>query len=162
MRRLIPLILAMFAGSAQAEACLPSVLNVWPLKSIGNMHPAKSPDRPAFVATDPVLGLGLAAVWWCADGSAWEWHGTPSMIANRFGNLRGMQAAYVANPSAVRAEASVKPSCLSYKPSTRSAYCVEQPGRPGYGVCMSNLITDPAEKALCQAVVRQVATDSPK
>jgi hypothetical protein len=160
MRAILPFALALIANMAQAETCLPSVLNVWPLQPLGNMHPAKSPDRPAIVAADPAMGL--AVVWWCRDGSAWEWHGTPSMIANRFGNLRGMQAAYVANPSAVRAEASVKPSCLSYKPSTRSAYCVEQPGRPGYGVCMSNLITDPAEKALCQAVVRQVATDSPK
>jgi hypothetical protein len=160
MKRLMPVILAMAASSAQAEWCLPSVLNIWPVAPIGRMHPAKSPDRPGIVPAD--LSLGVAVAWWCMDGSTWEWHGTPAMIAARFGDLRGMQSAYVAKPVEVRAEAASKPSCLSYSPATRSKYCVEQPGRPGFGVCMSTLITDVAEQQLCREVVKFVAQGSPR
>jgi len=160
MKYLITLILALCCVSAQAERCYPSVFNVWPLQPIGNMHPAKSKDRPAIVAADP--SLGLAVVWWCADGSVWEWHATGQMIGAKWGDIRKAQAAYVADPAGVRSWASTRPSCLSYKPETRSSYCAEIPHRPGYGPCISTLITDPGEIRLCQAVVKQAAEDWPK
>lgn len=159
MTRLITLILALCCFGAQAEYCVPSVLAL-SLTPIGNMHPGKSPDRPALVGVSPVFGLG--AVWWCKDGSVWEWHGTSPMIGAKFGDIRKAQAAYVADPAGVRSWASTRPSCLSYKPETRGSYCAEIPHRPGYGPCISTLITDPGEIRLCQAVVKQAADDWPK
>lgn len=160
MTRLITtIILALAASVAHAEYCVPSVLAL-SLAPIGRMHPGKSQDRPALVGVSPVFGLG--AVWWCADGSVWEWHGTSPMIGSKWGDIRKAQAAYVADPAGVRAWASARPSCISKQSETRGSYCADVPTRPGYKTCISTLITDPGEIRLCQAVVRQAAEDWPK
>lgn len=140
---------------AAAPSCLPSVL-VPGVAPIGKMHPAKNPDRPAMV-TAP-WSAGFAVLWWCADGTVNEYHGTLGYMAARWRTPRDMQLAYTANAASMRT--AVGASCIGTGTATQSAECY--PTLRGGRVCGNTLITDTTERSLCTAVLKQAASEWPR
>lgn len=157
MRAAITLILAALPLLAHAAtpSCLPSVL-VPGGGPIGKMHPAKNPDRPAMV-TAP-WSAGFAVLWWCADGTVNEYHGTLDYIAERWRTPRDLQLAYTSNAASMRE--AVGASCFGTGTATQSAECY--PTWRGGTVCGNTLITDGAERSLCTAVLKQAASEWPR
>lgn len=151
MKKLIILAALALPMAASADpTCLPSVLAL-STAPIGTMWPGKSPDRPALLKASPDQGLG--AIWWCGDGTVWEYHVTTAALASKWGTPRDLQAAYVAGPAAMRS--SVGPSCFG-----ASAECYPIPG--GKQICGNALITEVNEKALCTALLKQAASEWPR
>jgi hypothetical protein len=171
MRAALALILAALPllAHAAAPSCLPSAL-VPGVAPIGQMHPAKNPDRPAMVTAPYAVAAaasamasapwsaGFAVLWWCADGTVNEYHGTLGYMAARWRTPRDLQLAYTANATSMRAAAGA--SCIGTGTATQSAECY--PTLRGGRVCGNTLITDPDERSLCTAVLNQAASEWPR
>jgi hypothetical protein len=157
MRAALALILAALPPllAQAAPSCLPSLL-VPGVAPVGKMHPAKNPDRPAMV-TAP-WSAGFAVLWWCADGTVNEYHGTLSYVTSRWRTPRDLQLAYTANAASMRA--AVGASCFGTGTATQSAECY--PTLRGGRVCGNTLITDQTERSLCTAVLKQAASEWPR
>ncbi len=156
MRAVLALMLAAPALLAHAApSCLPSVL-VPGVAPVGQMHPAKNPDRPALV-TAP-WSAGFAVLWWCADGTVNEYHATLAYVASKWRTPRDFQLQYTTNAASMRA--AVGASCFGTGTPTQSAECYAT--WRGGRVCGNTLITDQTERSLCTAVLKQAASEWPR
>ncbi len=156
MRTILAVLLSVSTMAVSAApACLPSAL-VPGTAPLGAMHPAKNPDRPALV-TAP-WSAGFAVLWWCADGTVNEYHGTMDYITSRWRTPRDFQLQYTANASAMRS--AVGSSCFGTGTATQSSECYKT--WKGTFVCGNTAITAADEKRLCTAVLKQATSEWPR
>ena len=95
-------------------------------------------------------------MWWCADGSVWEYHITAKALATLWGSPRKLQAAYVADPVGMRS----KPMSSCFGTLSKTSECYAIPG--GRFVCGNTAITDQDEKLLCTVLLKQAAAEWPR